>query len=176
MSADLPFDRRRAGLLLHPTSLPGGHDNGDLGPDAYRLVEFMAACGFTVWQTLPLGPTQDDLSPYSAQSVHAGNPRLIALEPLIKVGWLRPDGGPGAGETGWAYRQRRLIPSADRAGAADQGRLVEARSGARGGRGGLGLSSAAVDRGPGRIPGAGWDGARRLRGVSAPAPALVGRL
>ena len=109
MSTDSPFNRRRAGLLLHPTSLPGGHGNGDLGPDAYRFVAFMAACGFTVWQTLPLGPTQDDLSPYSAQSVHAGNPRLIALEPLIKIGWLRPDGGSGAGETGWAYRQRRLI-------------------------------------------------------------------
>ena len=113
MNMGSPFDRRRAGLLLHPTSLPGGHGNGDLGPDAYRFVEFMAACGFTVWQTLPLGPTQDDLSPYSAQSVHAGNPRLIALEPLIKVGWLRPDGGPGGGETGWAYRQRRLIEARD---------------------------------------------------------------
>ncbi|MDG4550607.1 MAG: 4-alpha-glucanotransferase [Candidatus Contendobacter sp.] len=108
MSTDSPFNRRRAGLLLHPTSLPGGHGNGDLGPDAYRLVDFMAACGFTVWQTLPLGPTHGDLSPYSAQSVHAGNPRLIALEPLIEAGWLNPDGGPRSGEDGWAYRQRRL--------------------------------------------------------------------
>jgi 4-alpha-glucanotransferase len=109
MSTGSPFDRRRAGLLLHPTSLPGGYGNGDLGPDAYRFVDFMAACGFTVWQTLPLGPPHDDLSPYSAQSVHAGNPRLIALEPLIEAGWLRPDGGSKAGEDGWEYRQRRLV-------------------------------------------------------------------
>lgn len=108
MSQSSPFDRRRAGLLLHPTSLPGGYDNGVLGPEAYRFVEFMAACGFTVWQTLPLGPTHDDLSPYSAQSVHAGNPRLIALEPLLEAGWLQPDGGPGT-EEGWSYQQRRLI-------------------------------------------------------------------
>jgi 4-alpha-glucanotransferase len=108
MTMSSPFDRRRAGLLLHPTSLPGGYSNGDLGPDAYRFVDFLAACGFTVWQTLPLGPTHEDLSPYSAQSVHAGNPRLIALEPLIDAGWLRTDGGPGAGEDGWGYRQRRL--------------------------------------------------------------------
>ena len=109
MSQGSPFDRRRAGLLLHPTSLPGGHDNGDLGPEAYRFVDFMAACGFTVWQTLPLGPPHDDLSPYSAQSAHAGNPRLIALEPLIEAGWLAVDGGPMAGEDGWAYRRRRLV-------------------------------------------------------------------
>ena len=108
MSMGSPLDRRRAGLLLHPTSLPGRFGNGDLGPDAYRFVEFMAACGFTVWQTLPLGPPHDDLSPYSAQSVHAGNPRLIALDPLLDAGWLQPDEGPRAGEEGWSYRQRRL--------------------------------------------------------------------
>ncbi len=104
-----PLSRRRAGVLLHPTSLPGGYGNGDLGADAYRFVDFIAACGFSVWQTLPLGPPHDDLSPYSAQSVHAGNPRLIALEPLIKAGWLQADSGPSSGEDGWAYRQRRLI-------------------------------------------------------------------
>lgn len=109
MSQGSPFDRRRAGLLLHPTSLPGGSGSGDLGPDAYRFVDFMVACGFSVWQTLPLGPPHDDLSPYSAQSAHAGNPRLIALEPLIEAGWLKPDGGPSINEDGWTYRQRRLI-------------------------------------------------------------------
>ena len=103
MSQGSPFDRRRAGLSLHPTSLPGGYDNGDLGPEAYRLVDFMAACGFTIWQTLPLGPPHDDLSPYSAQSVHAGNPRLIALEPLVEAGWLKLDEGPRSGEDGWTY-------------------------------------------------------------------------
>ena len=108
MSQGSPLDTRRAGLLLHPTSLPGGYENGDLGPEAYRFVEFMAACGFTVWQTLPLTPPHADLSPYAAQSVHAGNPRLIALEPLVEAGWLSADGGPQPGEDGWRYRQRRL--------------------------------------------------------------------
>jgi len=49
MSQGSPFDRRRAGLLLHPTSLPGGSGSGDLGPDAYRFVDFMVACGFSSW-------------------------------------------------------------------------------------------------------------------------------
>ena len=124
MNQDSPLDRRRAGLLLHPTSLPGGHGNGDLGPDAYRFVEFMAACGFSVWQTLPLGPPHDDLSPYSAQSVHAGNPRLIALDPLVEAGWLQQaDQGPRAEEKGWDYRQRRLSEAYQgfqRHGAAEQ--------------------------------------------------------
>lgn len=103
---DPPFEKRRAGLLLHPTSLPGG---GVLGTDAYRFVDFMAACGFTVWQTLPLGPTNDDLSPYAAQSVHAGNTLLIALEPLVSVGLLKQDHGPKSDESEQEYKKRRLI-------------------------------------------------------------------
>jgi len=82
------FARRRAGILLHPTSLPGGAGNGDLGPDAYRFVDFLAECGIRIWQTLPLGPTHDDLSPYQCLSVHAGSFRLISLQPLVDAGWL----------------------------------------------------------------------------------------
>ncbi|MFA9462007.1 4-alpha-glucanotransferase [Thiohalorhabdus methylotrophus] len=87
-----PVARRRAGILLHPTSLPGPRENGDLGPDAHRFVDFLAEGGLSVWQTLPLGPTHDDGSPYQCLSAHAGNPRLVALEPLAEAGWL--DGVP----------------------------------------------------------------------------------
>lgn len=80
--------RRRAGVLLHPTSLPGGHGNGDLGQSAHRFVEFLAACGFSVWQMLPLGPTHHDRSPYQSFSAHAGNPFLIDLSALVEQGWL----------------------------------------------------------------------------------------
>jgi 4-alpha-glucanotransferase len=71
-----PFDVRRAGVLLHVTSLPGA---GDLGEEAYRFVDFLADAGFTVWQVLPLVPTHDDDgSPYNAPSAMAGNPDLIS--------------------------------------------------------------------------------------------------
>lgn len=82
------FTQRRAGVLLHPTSLPGGAGNGDLGPEAYRFVDFIADCGLRLWQTLPLGPPHEDLSPYQCLSVHAGNFRLISLQLLVDQGWL----------------------------------------------------------------------------------------
>lgn len=79
---------RRAGVLLHPTSLPGPGGQGDLGPDAFRFVDFLRDCGFSVWQTLPLGPTHSDRSPYQTLSVHAGNPELISRTDLVNRGWL----------------------------------------------------------------------------------------
>jgi 4-alpha-glucanotransferase len=82
------LDQRRAGVLLHLTSLPGPGPCGCLGPDAHNFVELLAACGMSVWQMLPVGPTQADGSPYQTSSVHAGSPRLIALEPLLERGWL----------------------------------------------------------------------------------------
>lgn len=82
MSAQ-PFDRRRAGVLLHMTSLPGtpsaGSGAGDLGDEAYRFVDFLAAAGCSVWQTLPVAPTHaGDGSPYNAVSAMAGNPSMIS--------------------------------------------------------------------------------------------------
>ncbi len=47
---------RQSGILLHPTSLPGRSGIGDLGPAAYRFVDFLAESGQTVWQVLPLAP------------------------------------------------------------------------------------------------------------------------
>lgn len=76
------LDRRRAGILLHITSLPGPAQCGDLGADAYRFVDFIHKTGFTVWQILPVGPTQTDGSPYQSSSIHAGNPRLINVGAL----------------------------------------------------------------------------------------------
>ncbi len=81
---------RRAGVLLHPTSLPGRGDNGDMGHDAYRFIEFLQEQGYRVWQMLPLGPTHEDKSPYQCLSSHAGNPLLISLDWLVDIGWLDP--------------------------------------------------------------------------------------
>jgi 4-alpha-glucanotransferase len=80
--------RRRAGILLHPSSLPGPLGNGDLGEQAYRFLDFLSQSAISVWQTLPLGPTHQDGSPYQCLSVHAGNPLFIDLSWLHDHGWL----------------------------------------------------------------------------------------
>ncbi|KPP98882.1 4-alpha-glucanotransferase [Marinobacter sp. HL-58] len=79
---------KRAGVLLHITSLPGTGELGNLGPDAYRFVDFLAAAGFSTWQILPVGPVKDDLSPYNAQSSFAGHIGLLSPQLLQKDGLL----------------------------------------------------------------------------------------
>ena len=99
--------QRRAGVLLHPTSLPESLGNGDIGHQAYRFIEFLNACGFKVWQMLPLGATHDDKSPYQCLSSHAGNPLLISLDWLRDKGWLDSE-KISKTETADSYRLRCL--------------------------------------------------------------------
>lgn len=75
--------QRESGILLHPTSLPGAGTFGELGDEALRFVDFLAAAGQRLWQVLPLGPVHEDLSPYQSLSAFAGNPSLIGSQ------WLR---------------------------------------------------------------------------------------
>jgi 4-alpha-glucanotransferase len=71
---------RSSGVLLHPTSLPGGR----LGPEAYGFVDWLAEAGQSWWQVLPLGPPDDVGSPYTARSAFAGWRGLLA-EPKAPV-------------------------------------------------------------------------------------------
>src|SRR5213082_2199197 len=65
---------RSSGVLLHPTSLPGGR----LGPEALRFVDWLAAAGQSWWQILPLGPPDEEGSPYRAASAFACWDGLLA--------------------------------------------------------------------------------------------------
>ncbi len=81
------FDTHRAGLLLHPTSLPSG-----TLADAGRWLDFMQAAGFCVWQMLPLGIPLSGLSPYQCASAFAVNPALFPetrVDMRRFVGWHR---------------------------------------------------------------------------------------
>jgi 4-alpha-glucanotransferase len=70
---------RSAGILLHPTSLPGPNGIGEIGPEAHRFLDFLAESGLSIWQMLPMGPTGYGNSPYQCFSAFAGNPLLIHL-------------------------------------------------------------------------------------------------
>src|SRR5262245_43277446 len=84
-----PAPRRSAGVLLHPTSLPGPYGIGDLGPVAFEWIDVLAAAGQSWWQILPLGPTGYGDSPYQCFSAFAGNPNLLSPELLARDGLLR---------------------------------------------------------------------------------------
>lgn len=45
-----PESRRRAGVLLHPTSFRGPHGIGDLGEEALRFIDWLHSTGCSVWQ------------------------------------------------------------------------------------------------------------------------------
>jgi 4-alpha-glucanotransferase len=82
------LDRRRGGVLLHPTSLPSRHGIGDLGPAASDFLRFLAHARLSLWQVLPLGPTGFGDSPYASPSAFAGNPLLISPQPLLDQGFV----------------------------------------------------------------------------------------
>ena len=79
---------RASGILLHPTSLPGPNGIGEIGPEAFRFVDWLAEAGQRIWQVLPLGPTGYGDSPYQCFSAFAGNPLLISLDRLVDRGYL----------------------------------------------------------------------------------------
>jgi 4-alpha-glucanotransferase len=105
------LDRRRAGVLLHATSLPDAR-HGALGQAARSFVDWLVAAGFSVWQLLPLGPVGSDRSPYYARSNHAGDPGLVDLAALVHAGLIEGEELAAAprevllGRAGWRVRAR----------------------------------------------------------------------
>jgi 4-alpha-glucanotransferase len=83
--------KRSSGILLHPTSFPGPYGIGDLGPVAYRFIDFLADSGCKLWQVLPLGPTGYGDSPYQCFSAFAGNPYMVSPDVLMEQGLLSRD-------------------------------------------------------------------------------------
>ncbi|MSP92298.1 MAG: 4-alpha-glucanotransferase [Myxococcales bacterium] len=79
---------RAAGVLLHPTSLPGPGPSGDFGRSAYAFVDWLHAAGCRLWQVLPMVPPAGSGSPYLSASALCGSPWLIDLEGLASEGLL----------------------------------------------------------------------------------------
>ncbi len=81
---------RKAGVGLHFTSLPGPQGSGDIADAAMAFIDLLGKMGIGVWQFLPTGPTAYGDSPYQPLSAFAGNPLLIGLDPLVRLGLLQP--------------------------------------------------------------------------------------
>ena len=88
MNTKPTLSRRASGVLLHPTSLAGAR-GGDLGPAALSFVEFLADCGQSWWQMLPVCPTDGGGSPYNSPSSFAGSPGLVSADILASEGLLK---------------------------------------------------------------------------------------
>lgn len=102
---DLPADydthfpdnnkNRRAGVILHPTSLPSPYGIGDLGKEAFEFIDWLASAGMQAWQVLPLVPPDPEYySPYSGLDTNCGNPLLISIDTLIQDGLLDASDAP----------------------------------------------------------------------------------
>src|SRR4051812_5246956 len=109
---------RRSGVLLHPSSFPSPWGIGDLGAAARAFVDVLGETHQQLWQILPLGPTGDDGSPYSAFSSSAGNPMLISLEGLAEEGIaprMMPPGTPLASRVDHGAARAAKLPALRRA-------------------------------------------------------------
>jgi 4-alpha-glucanotransferase len=87
---------RAAGILLHPTSLPGRYGVGDLGDELIAFLDWIASAGQKIWQILPVTPPGHHNSPYSAFSSFAGNSLLISPKRLLDDNLLPPKALMGA--------------------------------------------------------------------------------
>lgn len=97
---------RRAGVLLHPSSLWGPYGIGDLGPSAREWLAWLESSGHRIWQILPLTPTDGAGCPYASPSSFAAEPLLLSIDDLVADGWLqsaeKPYAPDPAGPVDWA--------------------------------------------------------------------------
>jgi 4-alpha-glucanotransferase len=87
-SVQEPQSTRTAGVLLHPTSLPGRFGIGDLGDELLSFLDWAQSAGLRIWQVLPLNAPGYGNSPYGCLSSYAGNPLMISPQRLVESGLL----------------------------------------------------------------------------------------
>ncbi len=80
--------KRKSGVLMHISSLPGKFSCGSFGESAKKFIDFLEECGFSYWQVLPFCPVDEYNSPYKSYSTFAGNPYFVDLEILHKKGLI----------------------------------------------------------------------------------------
>lgn len=79
---------RGAGVLLHPSALPGAYGIGAFGNECRTFLKFLASSGMKFWQLCPLGPTGYGDSPYQCFSAFALNPYFLDFQKLLSLGLI----------------------------------------------------------------------------------------
>ncbi len=123
---------RRAGVLLHPTSLPGEGPCGTLGAGVRAWLDWLVQAECSLWQVLPLHPPGRDGSPYDSPSAFALDTRMIDTADLVAEGLLprtallgMPAAREAVDEVGLAQWHRGGVAQAARAMLRDQPEAVE---------------------------------------------------
>ncbi len=80
--------KRQSGVLMHVSSLWGEYSEGAFGKEAREWIDYIADCGFTVWQVLPFCLPDECNSPYKSYSAFSGNPFFVDLKLLFEDGLL----------------------------------------------------------------------------------------
>lgn len=80
--------KRKSGVLMHVSSLWGEYSEGSFGKAAMEWIDFLADCGFSVWQTLPFCLPDEVNSPYKSYSAFSTNPYFIDLPSLFEEGLI----------------------------------------------------------------------------------------
>jgi len=88
---NLNFDplKKYSGILVHPSSLPGGSYCGTFGNSLKDWIEILSLYNINTWQFLPLSPTDSMGSPYSSPSSFAINPWFLDVDELIKCNYIQ---------------------------------------------------------------------------------------
>lgn len=81
-------NKRRAGVLMHISSLPGKYGIGVMGASARDFINKLEKATFKYWQVLPLNPVDGAGSPYCSCSAFAGSISLIDPLPLFEKGLI----------------------------------------------------------------------------------------
>tara|TARA_B100000965_G_scaffold129154_1_gene107540 strand:- start:51 stop:1577 length:1527 start_codon:yes stop_codon:yes gene_type:complete len=82
------LEKKSLGVLVHPTSLPGGSYCGTFGNGLKDWINLLSNNKIYTWQFLPLTPTDNFGSPYSSPSSFALNPWFLDANELKLNGYI----------------------------------------------------------------------------------------
>lgn len=109
--------KRKSGVLMNISSLPGPFGIGVFGTEAKKFADKISEAGFKIWQILPLGSLDAGNSPYAADSAFAGNtlyidPRFLYERNLVTYAELEEckyNGSPYTADYEFVYEKNNFI-------------------------------------------------------------------